>query len=217
MRSSSAPDPDGPGGHPDQHTSDPLRRPRVPGADAAPWQDRAAIPIGPARGRHRPGPGRPGGRCEYDHQPDAPAASCVAPCAFAAVRDIIGRMLLVRRCDTGDWELPGGHVDPGESASDAAVRETAEESGMTVEVTGLVGIYTDPGHVIADPRDGLVRQPFAVCFHARPLSGSPGGDQVETSDARWFVLSDMPALPIRPAMRLRIGHALTPGRSCHIG
>jgi len=40
--------------------------------------------------------------------------------------------------------LPGGHVDPGESASDAAVRETAAESGMTVEVTGLVGIYPSP-------------------------------------------------------------------------
>ena len=61
-------------------------------------------------------------------------------------------------------ELPGGHVDPGESASAAAVRETAEESGITVEVTGLAGIYTDPGHVIADPRAGLVRQPFAVSW-----------------------------------------------------
>ena len=111
--------------------------------------------------------------------------------------------------------LPGGHVDPGESASDAAVRETAEESGITVEITGLVGIY--PGHVIADPRAGLVRQPFAVCFHASPLSGSPGGDQVETSDARWFTTGDIPALPIRPAMRLRIDHALTPGPHCHIG
>jgi 8-oxo-dGTP diphosphatase len=188
-----------------------VRRLRVPGAGTAPWRDRAASPIALVRGRHRPGPGRPGVRREYDHQPDAPAANCVAPCAFAAVRDITGRMLLVRRCDTGDWELPGGHVDPGESASDAAVRETAEESGITVEVTGLIGIYTDPGHVIADPR-GLVRQPFAVCFHARPLSGSPGGDQVETSDARWFTIGDIPALPIRPAMRLRIGHALTPGR-----
>ena len=81
-----------------------------------------------------------------------------------------------------------------------------------MEVTGLVGIYTDPGHVIADPRAGLVRQPLALCFHARPLSGSPGGDQVETSDTRWFTTGDIPALPIRPAMRLRIDHALTPGR-----
>jgi len=48
--------------------------------------------------------------------------------------------------------------------------------------------------VIADPRTGQVRQPFAVCFHARPLSGSPGGNQAETSDARWFTLGDIPAL-----------------------
>ena len=217
MRSSNVPDPEGSGGHLDQHAGDPVRRLRVPGAGAAPWQDRAASPAGPARGGHRPGSGRPGARREYDHQPDAPAASCVTPCAFAAVRDITGRMLLVRRCDTGDWELPGGHVDPGESAPEAAVRETAEESGITVEITGLAGIYTDPGHVIADPRTGLVRQPFAVCFHARPLYGSPGGDQVETSDARWFTTGDIAALPVRPAMRLRIDHALTPGHPCHIG
>jgi len=121
-------------------------------------------------------------------QPNTPAASCVAPSALAAVRDLTGRLLLVRRWDTGDWELPGRHVDPGESASDAAVQETAEESGMTVEITGLSGLYTDPGHVIDDPRAGLVRQPFAVCFHARLLSGSPGGDQVET---RW-----RPATPV---------------------
>jgi len=121
VKSSSAPDSEGFGDHPDQYTGDPVWRLRVPGAGAASWQDRAAIPIGPARSRRWPGSGRPGVRREYDHQPGAPAASCVAPCAFAAVRDITGRMLLVRRCDTGDWELPGGHVDPGESALDGAL------------------------------------------------------------------------------------------------
>ena len=194
MSSSSVPDSDGFGDHPDQYTAEPVRRLRVPGAGAVPGQDRAASLIGPARARLRPGPGV---RREYDHQPGTPAASCVAPCAFAAVRDVTGRVLLVRRCDTGNWELPGGHVDPGESAAEAAVRETAEESGITVQVTGLAGLYTDPGHAIADPRAGLVRQPFAVCFHARPLCGSPGGDQVETSDARWFTIGDIGALPIR--------------------
>jgi 8-oxo-dGTP diphosphatase len=204
LGSSAVPDSHGFGNQPNQYIAD------------ATWH-RTATQVAPARRRHRPRSGRQAVRLEYDHQPDAPAATCVAPCAFAAVRDITGRLLLVRRCDTGDWELPGGHVDPGESASDTAVRETVEESGVTVEITGLAGIYTDPGHVIADPRTGLVRQPFAVCFHARPLSGSPGGDQAETSDARWFTSGDIPALPIRPAMRMRIIHALTPGRTCHIG
>jgi hypothetical protein len=65
MRSSNVPDSEGFGDHLDQYAGDPEWRLRVPGAGAAPWQDRAAIPIGPARGRHRPGPGRPGGRREY--------------------------------------------------------------------------------------------------------------------------------------------------------
>jgi len=198
----------------DQNTGDPAWRLRDPGAGATP---QGGTGLNPDRSRHRARSGRPGVRLEYYHQPDAPAATWVAPCAFAAVRDITGRLLLVRRCDTGDWELPGGHVDPGESASDAAVRETAEESGITVDITGLAGIYTDPGHVIADPWTGRVRQPFAVCFHASPLYGSPGGDQVETSEARWFTIGDIPALPIQSAVRRRIDHALTPGHGCHIG
>ena len=46
MRSSNVPDPDGFGGHLDQYAGDPVRRLRVPGAGAAPWQDRTASPIG---------------------------------------------------------------------------------------------------------------------------------------------------------------------------
>jgi hypothetical protein len=79
------------------------------------------------------------------------------------------------------------------------------------------GFGDHPDQYAGDPVRRLVRQPFAACFHARPPSGSPGGDQVETSEARWFTIGDIPALPIRPAMRLRIDHALTPGRACHIG
>jgi 8-oxo-dGTP pyrophosphatase MutT (NUDIX family) len=131
LGSSTVPGSHGLGNQPNQYTAD------------ATWR-RSATQVAPARNGHRPRSGRQAVRLEYDHQPDAPAATCVAPCAFAAVRDITGRLLLVRRCDTGDWELPGGHVDPGESAADTAVRETVEESGITVEITGLAGIYTDP-------------------------------------------------------------------------
>ena len=59
-----------------------------------------------------------------------------------------------------------GRWTSGESIADAAVREVAEETGLTVEMTGSVGIYTDPGHVMAYD-DGEVRQEFSVCFHAR--------------------------------------------------
>jgi ADP-ribose pyrophosphatase YjhB (NUDIX family) len=57
----------------------------------------------------------------------------------------------------------------GESAAEAALRETAEETGVTIELTGLVGIYTDPGHVMAYD-DGEIRQQFSICFHAALIS-----------------------------------------------
>jgi 8-oxo-dGTP diphosphatase len=179
--------------------------------------DSAVTQIGSVRRRQRAESGRPAVRREYNHDPDAPAPTCVAPAAFVAARDTTGALLLVRRRDTGDWELPGGRVELGESASEAAIRETAEESGVTVEITGMVGIYTDPGYLIADPRTGAVRQPFAVCFHARARRGTPRGDNDETSDARWVAVDHIPALRIHPAIRMRITHALTPALTCYIG
>src|SRR3954449_12254408 len=93
----------------------------------------------------------------YFHDPLAPAASLVVPSVFVAVRWHYGTLLLVRRCDSGAWELPGGRVDVGETAVEAAVRETAEEAGVQVVVTGFAGLFTDPGHVVRAP-DGEVRQ-----------------------------------------------------------
>ena len=55
-------------------------------------------------------------------------------------------MLLVRRRDSGNCELPGGRVELGKSATAAAEREAAEESSVTIEVIRLAGVYTDPGH-----------------------------------------------------------------------
>ena len=69
-------------------------------------------------------------RLVYFHDPAAPPATVVAPSVFVAVRGRGGRLLLVRRCDSGTWELPGGRVDVGETAVEAAVRETAEEAGV---------------------------------------------------------------------------------------
>ena len=156
-------------------------------------------------------------RNEYYHDVDAPAANSVTPTAFAVARDDAGWVLLVRRADTGLWELPGGRVELGESATVAAEREVAEESGVTVKVTRLAGVYTDPGHVMAYPSTGEIRQQFAVCFHAKAVTGLPHPDQHETCEAAWFHPARRHGLPIHPSMRLRLEQALAESDEPHLG
>jgi len=151
------------------------------------------------------------------HDPDAPAAVVVAPSVFVAVRNGDGRLLLVRRCDNGTWELPGGRVDVGESAPTAAVRETAEESGLHVEITGLVGLFTDPAHVVEPAVGGEIRQQFVVCFHGYVAGGTPRPDFVETSDADWFEPRTVEVLPVEPSALMLIQHALSGARLPFLG
>jgi len=149
------------------------------------------------------------GRREYYHDPQSPPANSMSPTAFVVARNRYGDVLLVRRADSGNWELSGGRVEFGESAQIAAVGEVAEESGVTVEVTRLAGVYTDPGHVMFYPDTGEARQQFAVCFFVSPIAGRPRPDGDETWEAAWVLPGRIPHLPIHPSIRMRIDHALT--------
>jgi 8-oxo-dGTP pyrophosphatase MutT (NUDIX family) len=144
---------------------------------------------------------------EYYHDPEAPRANSLRPTVFAAVRDSVGRILLARRADTHNWELPGGKVELGESAVDAVRREVAEETGVLIAVTGVSGVYTDPGHIMVYAT-GEVRQQYAVCVHAVAISGDPRPDHDEMMNVAWMLIEDIPRLPIHPSMRLRIDHAI---------
>jgi 8-oxo-dGTP diphosphatase len=130
----------------------------------------------------------------------------VAPSAFAAVR-LRTRLLLVRRCDSGGWELPGGRVDVGETAIDAVVREVREEAGVMVSVTGLVGLFTDPDLVVRSAV-GEIRQPFSVLFWAKAVGGIPHADMQETSEAAWVPVADLPDLLLEPATRAWLEYVL---------
>lgn len=144
-------------------------------------------------------------RIDYHHEPDAPAANNIVPSVNVAITNEAGELLLIRRSDSGKWALPGGGVDIGESLTQAAIRETREESGIDCEVTGLSGIYTDPGHVILYTSNGEVRQEFSIVLTARATGGQPR-PSTETSEVRWVALDQVDRYQMDPSMRLRIRH-----------
>ncbi len=145
-------------------------------------------------------------RTDYYHDPNVPEPNNLVPAASVVAVDSVGAILLQRRSDSGSWSIPGGRMEPGETIRQTAIRETREETGYSVELTRLVGLYTDPGRLAAYS-DGEVRQEFSVCFAARIIGGS-----ARTSDESLAVdlvaPRDLEQLDIHASIRLRIQHYL---------
>jgi len=136
------------------------------------------------------------GRVEYWNDPAAPKPNSLVPaCGILAVDDL-GRVLLQRRRDTGQWAIPMGKQELGETPSQCAVRETQEETGVLTEITGILGVYSDPGHIVAYT-DGEIRQEWELILLGRPVSGSPAVND-EASDVRWVTVGDLESLDIHP-------------------
>src|SRR5579859_5316503 len=98
-----------------------------------------------------------GQRIDYYDDPDAPAANSLVPSVNVVVANDAGQILLIKRSDNDNWALPGGAIDLGESITQAGVRETREETGIDCEIVGVVGLYSDPKHVILYTSNGEVR------------------------------------------------------------
>ncbi|MFJ2774308.1 NUDIX hydrolase [Streptomyces sp. NPDC087300] len=146
------------------------------------------------------------GRTEYYNDPKAPTANTLIPASNMLVVNDEGEILLQRRRDTGQWALPGGAQDIGESPAQCAVRECQEETGIVAEVTGFLGVYSHPAHIVAYT-DGEIRQQFEVTYTGRPLSGKPTIND-EADGVRWVHPDDLEALDIHPSMHEQIGHYL---------
>lgn len=153
------------------------------------------------------------GRTEYWHDAHAPTPNSLVPAAGILAIDEDGAILLQRRRDTDQWALPMGKQEIGETISQAALRESLEETGIELEITGLVGIYSDPAHVVAYT-DGEIRQEYEVTLLGRPVGGALTIN-AEASDVRWVKPADLEALDIHPTMRRQIDDYLG-GRIPHI-
>ncbi|MEN3585200.1 NUDIX domain-containing protein [Streptomyces sp. ZYX-F-203] len=141
-------------------------------------------------------------RRDYEDDPSAPPANSLIPAASTVVTDEDGRVLLQRRADNGMWALPGGAMHIGESLPECAVRETREETGLEVEVVGIVGTYSNPRHVFAY-NDGEVRQEFSICFLAHAVGGQLAVSS-ESTEVRWFKPEDVDDLPMVASVRKRV-------------
>ncbi|NKY42181.1 NUDIX domain-containing protein [Nocardia cerradoensis] len=145
-----------------------------------------------------------GSRRDYYRDPDAPTPNSLVPGGSALVVDTDGSILMQRRSDSGNWSLPGGVMEIGETLEQCVVRETREESGLDIEITGLLGIYTDPAHVIAY-EDGEVRQEFNITYYGRVVGGRIAVS-AESTEVRFIRPDELPEIPVHDTVRLRLKH-----------
>ena len=129
----------------------------------------------------------------------------VRPSVSAAIFDRRGRVLLQRRSDGGQWGLPGGSVEIGESVVEAVVREVREETGLTVTVRRLVGVYSHPRHQVFRYPSGLSWHYVNVCFECAVRAGTLQTCD-ETLDLRYFPPDRLPR-PLLASHRARIRDA----------
>lgn len=116
------------------------------------------------------------------------------------VRDQRGWILLERRRNCGLWGLPAGRIEPGESVADAAVREAYEETGLTVAVQRLVGVYSDPrGRIVTYPDNGDVAHLVDILLEARVVSGMLTCS-AESLDVQFFDPGALPSDLVPPAV-----------------
>lgn len=116
-----------------------------------------------------------------------------------------GRVLLVERAKPpkGIWAFPGGHVELGETLEQAVARELQEETGMTADFRGLLGLYD----VIRRDESGLVTVHYVIaCYWGlagpeQPMAAS------DAADVRWVAPEALGGLPLAPNIAAAIGRA----------
>jgi ADP-ribose pyrophosphatase YjhB (NUDIX family) len=138
-------------------------------------------------------------------EPDWQRALGVRPSVSAVIFDRKRRLLLQQRSDGGQWGLPGGSVEIGESVRDAVAREVLEETGLRVTAGRLIGIYSEPGLQVVRYPDGNVWHYINVCFEC-VVQGGELTTCDETLALAYVPLARLPAT-LLPNHRIRIRDA----------
>jgi len=125
------------------------------------------------------------------------------------VFDASRRVLLTQRRDNRLWCLPSGHMDLGETVTEAGIRETEEETGLRVAVDDITGVYSDPWFAMRIGL-GLRYHIVNIVVRGHVTGGVLVRETDETLDAGWFDPDDLP--PVMPSHLRRIADARQDGK-----
>ena len=117
----------------------------------------------------------------------------LVPSVTAVIYDEHGRILLARHAESDVWVAPGGSVDPHESPADAVVRETWEETGLSVRPAALLGVYGGREFLVTYANGDRVAYLMTV-FECGIVEGTARPDGVETLELRWVSEADIAGL-----------------------
>ena len=125
----------------------------------------------------------------------------------AIIFDDGGRFLLTRRSDNGQWCLPSGGLEPGESVEEACIREVFEETGLHVRIKRLVGIYSNHNQLVVYSESDKF-QIVAIHFEAK-ITGGVLGLSDETTDFGFFSLDETEEIDLMQSHRERVLDSVT--------
>lgn len=124
----------------------------------------------------------------------------IRPGVAMIIFDEQGNVLLQKRSDVGLWGIPSGHIEPGETAMEAAIREVREETGLHTTVKRFIGVYSDPASQVFTYPNGRVVHFVTLCFEMRTVGGVLSTASPETLDVQFFAPCHLPKdlLPMHP-------------------
>ena len=119
----------------------------------------------------------------------------IHPAARIIIENDQGEILLIRRKDNDQWGLIAGAMEEGENIRDCIIREVKEETGLQIDSLTGIGLSTQPEKETVRYPNGDITQYFTVVFYSNQWSGELVQQTVETKEARFFALSQIPSLP----------------------
>lgn len=102
------------------------------------------------------------------------------------------QVLLQKRSDVGLWGIPSGHIEKGETVSEAAIREVKEETNLDIRIKKLIGVYSDPNSQVFAYPNGKIVHFITTCFLAEITGGELRCNSSESLEIKFFKQQNLP-------------------------